>query len=109
MIRTGKMRHRIRIEVQGTAHDSSGEQAQTWTTFATRWASVQRAQGMEVQASAQRTGRIPVVFGIRYLDGVHPGMRVVFRGRVHNITSAVDQEGLTEELLLYTDEEGAAE
>lgn len=109
MMRTGQMRHQIQIEVQSTTQDTSGEQANTWTTFATRRAAVQRAIGSEVVASAQRQGRMPVVFRIRYLEGVTAGMRIIFKGRVHNITSPpVDQEGLGEELIIATEEEGPA-
>lgn len=108
MLRAGQMRHQIRIEARSTIQDTSGEQHQSWTEFATRRAAVERARGSEVWASAQRSGRVPVVFHLRWLDGVTAGMRVVFEGRVHNILSAVDQEGLGEELVLTTEEEGAS-
>jgi hypothetical protein len=52
----------------------------------------------------ERNGRIPVVFRIRYLDGIAPALRVVFNGKVHNILSAVDLEGIKEEILLTTEE-----
>lgn len=108
MMRAGQMRHQVRIEVQSTTQDTSGEQSQTWSEFATRMAAIERSRGNEVWASAQRSGRVPVVFHLRYLAGVTPGMRVVFDGKVHNILSAIDQEGRGEELILTTEEEGEA-
>lgn len=104
MMRTGQMRHQVVIQVRSTAQDTYGEQVQSWTEFATRRALVERSRGSEIWASAQRSGRVPVVFHLRYLDGVTPGMRVLFDGRVHNILSAIDQEGRGEELILTTEE-----
>lgn len=102
MIRAGEYRHQIIIQRRSTEQDSAGETLNTWTQFASRRASVAWTPGSEVFAAAQRAARAPVVFEIRYLEGVTEDMRVVFGGVVHNITSVVDQGGLHEKLIIST-------
>lgn len=104
MMRAGDMRHQVTIEQRSTTQDAAGEPSLTWSTYVTRRAAVDRAAGREVWASAQRQGRVPVVFRLRYLSGVTPAMRIVWGGRVHNILSAVDQGGLGEELIITAEE-----
>jgi SPP1 family predicted phage head-tail adaptor len=98
------MRHRVTLQRRATGTDAAGGVLNAWEDFATRRASLDRAAGSEVWASAQRSGRVPAVFRLRYLAGVEPGMRLVFDGRPHNILSAVDQEGRRAELVITTEE-----
>lgn len=103
-MRPGPMRHRVTLQHRVTGVDAAGGVRDVWEKFATRWASMDRAAGSEVWASAQRSGRVPAVFRLRYLAGVEPGMRLLFDGRTHNILSAVDQEGRKAELLITAEE-----
>jgi head-tail adaptor len=103
-IRAGELRHRIRIEQRSPVQDAAGEPELAWTLVAERWASLERTPGSEVWASAQRNGRVPVVFRLRHLAGVVPAMRVVHDGRVFDIKSVVSPRGVADELLLVTDE-----
>lgn len=105
MIRSGEMRHQITIQVRSASQDAdTGEQVNTWSTFATRRAAVERTTGSEIEASAQRNGRVQTVFRIRFLSGVTPAMRISFNSKVFNILSVVDQRGLCEELILTCEE-----
>lgn len=104
MVRAGEMRHQVVIQQRSTTQDSAGEASTVWTTFAAVRAALERAPGREVWASAQRSGRVPVVFRLRYLADVTPAMRIYFAGKVHNILSAVDVAGRKEELLITAEE-----
>lgn len=104
MIRAGPMRHVVTIQVRSTEQDAAGEPVDVWTTFATRRAAVERTPGRELVASAQRQGRVPTIFRLRFLAGVMPAMRIVHGGKVHEITSAIDQEGRGEELIITAEE-----
>lgn len=104
MIRPGSLRHRATIQQRSATLDAAGGVRNVWTTFAERWASVDRAPGSEVWASATRSGRVPAVFRLRYLAGVTPAMRLTFDGKVYNVLSAVDQEGRKAELLITAEE-----
>jgi SPP1 family predicted phage head-tail adaptor len=98
------MRHRVKLQQRSSGQDAAGGVLDAWEDFATRWASMERASGREVWASAQRSGRVPAVFRLRYLAGVTPAMRLVFDGRVYNILSAVDMAGRREELVITAEE-----
>lgn len=104
MGKSGQMRVRVRIEEQTSTQDASGQPLDTWTEFATRWAKLRRAPGREIFASAQREGRVPVVFELRYVAGVKPGMRLVFGGKVHDIISAVDPDQRRMDLVITAEE-----
>lgn len=103
-IRAGELDTRIRIEQRLTTQDAAGEPSIEWEEFAERWASIARTPGSEVWASAQRGGRVPTVFRLRYLAGVLPEMRVVAQERVYEIRSVVRESGRASELLLVTEE-----
>lgn len=107
MMRAGPMRHQIQLQLRSTVQDAAGEPSNVWTLFSMQRASVERSPGKEIWASAQRNGRVPTLFRIRYLANVTTDMRLVHLccgSKVHNILSAVDQEGRKEELLLTTEE-----
>jgi SPP1 family predicted phage head-tail adaptor len=98
------MRHRVVIQRRKAGTDAAGGPLSGWEEFASRAASVDRASGSEVWESAQRNARVPVVFRLRYLPGVTPGMRLLFGGKAHNITSAVDLEARKAELVITAEE-----
>jgi SPP1 family predicted phage head-tail adaptor len=98
------MRHRVTLQQRSEVLDTAGGVRDAWVDYAQRWASMDRAAGREVWASAQRSGRVPAVFRLRYLAGVVPGMRLVFDGRLYNVLSAVDQAGRREELVITAEE-----
>ncbi len=105
MIRAGAMRHVVSIERRSDELDASGGQLNVWTTFAQRRAAVESTPGREVWAAAQRQGRAPTVFRLRWLDGVLPSMRVRWGDRLFNITSAIDPDnGLKVALVITADE-----
>lgn len=99
----GKARHQVTIEERVTQQDSTGEPELTWNTFAVRRAELMRTPGAEVFAEG-RNGRVPTVFKLRFLEGVLPGMRLLCKGKVYDITSAIDSEGMRAELVVTTEE-----
>lgn len=104
MMFAGPMRHVILIEQQSSQLDGYGQQVLVWTTFLQCRAAVARVPGREVFEAAHRAARVPVLFRIRWRDGVAPKMRVTYDGRRHNITSVSDPDGLKEQLVLATEE-----
>lgn len=108
MVRAGDMRHKVRIESRSVTIDAAGERTGDWVVVCTRRAAIQRAPGAEVFAAAQRQGRVPTVFRLRYpvdlSTAISPGMRLVHGTRVYDIVSAVDLAGLREELVITAEE-----
>lgn len=103
-MRAGSLDTRISIQRRVATQDTAGEPALAWETVAERWASLERTPGREIWNSAQRAGRVPTVFRLRYLAGVTPDMRVVAQGRVFDIKSVVRPSGRAAELSLVCDE-----
>lgn len=103
-INPGAMREQVRLESRSTAQDTVGEQILTWSLFALRRAEVVRTPGKELWASMERNGRVPTMWKLRWLDGVLPAMRLICRGKVYNIVSALDPTGRQEELLITSEE-----
>lgn len=107
-INAGQMRQVVRIEVQGTAQDASGQPIRTWNLFAKRRAELIATSGREFFEAQQRQARVPTMFRLRHLEGVKPSMRLVHTrdgaNRVYNIISAIDPDGLRVETMITTEE-----
>lgn len=100
MIRAGEMRHQVVIERRSDTQSSSGEQTQDWLLVATRRAAMQRVTGQELWTAQQQAARVPTTFRLRWLDGVLPAMRLSCEGKVYDIKSAIDPDGLRNELVI---------
>lgn len=102
----GPMREVVRIEQRSTTQDALGEESTTWVLVAQRRAAVVAMPGSEVWASKERHGRVPTMFRMRWPADVTvlPSMRIVWRGRLFNIVSAVDETGRRTDLLVTCDE-----
>lgn len=105
-INPGAMRERVIIQTRTTTQDSSGDPLPVWSQFASRRGEIVRTPGKEVfsSTSAERVATVPTLFRLRKLDGVSPAMRLLCRGRIYDIISAIDPTGRGEELLVYTQE-----
>lgn len=105
-LRSGRLRDVIKIQRRSTTQDANGEESATWTLVGERRAEMVATPGREVWSSKERHARVPTVFRIRFPRDfdVLPQMRVVYRSRVFDITSAIDEDGRREEMLLTCDE-----
>jgi SPP1 family predicted phage head-tail adaptor len=77
----GLLDQRITIEAKTVARNSIGEETETWATFATVWAMYRPVRVSERLAGAQLQAEFDTVFRIRFLAGIDPEMRVVWRGQ----------------------------
>lgn len=92
MIQCGTFNRRITIEQLAGTLDGNGQEVQTWTTFASRWASMLPLSAREMFAQQQFQGRAYCKFRMWYTAGVTPKMRVKLDTRVFDIQSAVDPD-----------------
>jgi head-tail adaptor len=104
VIRPGAMRYRVTIRRRASGVDAAGGLLDGWEDVATRWASRDRTPGSEVWAAAQKSARVPAVFRLRPLDGVSPAMRLVCKGAVYEIVSAINSGGIEAELVITAEE-----
>ena len=103
MINAGAMRYQVRIESRSSVQDSAGEPELIWQSFASRRAELARTPGREIFAQG-REARVPTVWKLRFLDGVTPGMRLLCRGKVYDIISAIDPDGRRAETVITSQE-----
>lgn len=96
----GEMRHQVRLEVRSSTQDAAGEPVHTWSLFAERRASFEQMPGRELWGSEQRLGRAPTIFRVRYIPGVVPSMRLIWLGRLFDVVSVTDPDGLRVEQVL---------
>jgi len=101
----GTLKDRVTIQSVTETRSSSGQVNETWGTFATRWASVEPLQGREFFESQQVNADVTTRVRLRYLEGVTPKMRVLYKTRTFNITSVVNvEERSIETKLLCTED-----
>jgi head-tail adaptor len=102
----GKRRHRIRIEQRSTSKDTSGEQLTTWSLVGTRYAEQLETPGRELWSGREKSARVPTIFELRYPKDfdVMPNMRVVFDGKVFEIVSVTNPDGVKVKMLLNTEQ-----
>ena len=104
-MRAGSLRRRLTIQsVTEGALSSSGEPAETVTTFATVWGSVNPLSGAELYRMHEIHPEVTHAVQIRYLAGVTSKMRVVFGTRSFEIKSVVNTAEANRELNLLCTE-----
>lgn len=92
MLAAGKMDRRIVIESRSVARSASGEETESWSTFATVWARFQPMTGREFYSAggAQNVPAETARFTVRYLAGVTPQHRITYDGKVWNIRNVAE-------------------
>jgi len=101
VLRSGRLDRRITLQRKTVTENSYGEPVESWKDLATVWAEYMPARGAERYASMQTIGEIEIRWRIRYRSGLTPIDRIVYQGRVHNVTSIIEI-GRGEGLEIYT-------
>lgn len=99
-MRAGRLNKRIVIEQKTTVDDDFGQPIETWSTFATVWASVEYQSGKEGFTADQLQAELITRFRIRYLANVTALMRVKFSGVVYDIQSVMNTNERDREMLI---------
>lgn len=82
--------HRVAVQRKTESVDSYGKKTKTWTTLGTYWASVEPLRGRERErARAIRSDLTHTVY-LRHRIDVTPQDRLLFQGRILNVTSAIN-------------------
>jgi len=91
-LRAGELRHRLTIQTPVVSDPGTyGEQAVTWTTYATVWGKVEPLSGIERFSMGQERADVTHAVTIRYCAGVKPDMRITFtRGSVTHTLKIVN-------------------
>lgn len=85
-------RHRIIIESLSLVPNDSGGQDETWSTFATVWASLTPKLVKEVTFAQRIEPRTDHEIRMRYLTGLTASMRISFDSRIFEIKAIIVPE-----------------
>jgi len=86
-MRAGKLRNKIVIQKIGTTKNQYGEiEEGNFQTFKTVWGSIMPISGNEKFLSNADFSKVSHRIRIRYIDGVNASMRLLWNGRIFNIT-----------------------
>jgi len=80
-----QLRHRITIQNRTQSSDGMGGVTESWSTFATVWASIDPMKAGEVFWARHIESRVTHKVMIRYLNGLTTSMRFTFGGRTFQI------------------------
>ena len=100
----GKLRNQIAIQAKTATTDSYGGPVESWSTFATVWASIEPLQGRELVNAQSVFAETTVKITMRYLSGVTTAHRITHGGKIYNIQSVLNTEMQNRELVLMASE-----
>jgi len=107
-MKPGKLNKRIIIQQTTMTQNGYGEPIDSWSTFATVWASLEPVQGREFWAQQQVQSEVTIRIRIRYFSGVTSAMRILYGSRIFTIQSVIDVQERHVEMQLMCSE-GVAE
>jgi SPP1 family predicted phage head-tail adaptor len=99
-LNAGQLRERITVQQATDNRTPLGEAVQTWSTFASRWASVEGISSREFFLQGQQQTEASHRVRLRYLTGLTQQMRLQWRGRTLEIVSLLEHGNRTEHELL---------
>ncbi len=102
----GKLRHRVTLQSLVPTQDPvTGIVANSWSEFASVWASVEPLSAREFLQASALSSQVVARIRMRYLAGVMPSMRILHGARTYNIEGVLpDAASGTEYLTLPVSE-----
>jgi len=90
----GPLRHRVELQSATTARDAYGREVETWSTYATVWASISNLRGRERWAAQEHHPEIDTSIVIRYRPDVTSAHRVIGPDdTVYRLEAVLDEDG----------------
>lgn len=86
-VNNGDFRHRITFQTPTVVKDELGQEEIEWTDSKSVWAMIKTMQGREYFAAAATQSENTTRFVIRYTSGIDSNMRILYKGRVFEITA----------------------
>lgn len=108
-VRSGRLNCRIIVEQATETPDGVNDPVRTWSTYATRWASVEPLNGREFFAAKQEQSEITTRIRMRYdtiTRAITAKMRIVYENRIFEIDTILSPAEDREELILMCTERG---
>lgn len=106
--RAGDLRRRVKLQRRSTKLDSFGQRQESWSDVADVWADINPLSGRELEAAQAVVSATTHEITIRWRPDVTSAHRIVYRGRLFNILSALD-ENTQRRLLVLSCSEGLSD
>lgn len=108
-MRSGDLRKRVLFQMRGTTSDTFGQQTTTWTDLFTAWAEIQALSAREMFAAQAVQSEVTHAITVRYraelaLPKTVAAMRAVYRGRIFNISGAINTDERNREIVMQAAE-----
>lgn len=103
-MQAGKLRHQVTLQSNTPTRNNGGELVESWSTWATVWASVEPLDGREYFNAQQVTSEVTTRIRMRYRDGVTPQLRVAWRNRIYQVHAVIRVEERDREIHLMCSE-----
>lgn len=101
----GTLRERIELQQPSETRNTLGEVSQTWSTYASRWASVKTLRSGEVLSANQQGLTITHRVRLRHVDSIKSTHRIKWKNRIMHIISVLELENLTVHELLCEEQQ----
>lgn len=88
----GTLRDRVTVQQATENRNRLGESISEWATFTEVWASVQGVSAREFLLAGQQQVEVSHRVKMRYLNGLTPQMRLLWRGRTLEVISILEHE-----------------
>ena len=91
---SGKFNHRIVFQEfdKDAGRDADGFPIDAWKDIKSVWAMIKTLKGSEYYSAASTQNENSMRFVIRYSTGLHPDMRILYKGRNFDIESIINDD-----------------
>lgn len=89
---TGKYRNKIEIQEFAESVNENGYPVEDWVTKCFLWANIKTVKGSEFVSGASEFSAETYRFIVRYTNGLHAKMRIVFKGRIFDIQTILNDD-----------------
>ena len=91
-MKAGNLSYRIEVQERSLSPDGFGDPLPTWTTIATRWASLEMQGAGKPFSANQVSPDATVRITMRYYDGLTPRHRLKLNSRIFQIEGITHDE-----------------
>jgi SPP1 family predicted phage head-tail adaptor len=104
-MKVGSLRHRVTVQSLVETVDQYGQPVQNWDATVSRWAAIRTPNGRDKINADQLKVELTHILTLRYVPGLDVTQRLVFDGRVFNITYVINKDERNREQEVYCNEE----
>lgn len=103
---SGKFNHRLIFQKLSEEEkvDEKGYPIENWISFQYAWAMIKTLQGREYYQAATTQNENTLRFVIRYTNNLHPDMRILYKDRIFNIESIINDDEANRTLTIIVKE-----